>query len=146
MQLRRQEADNSFAFLYTQWKSSTCASYLCREDTACLPKVEFPPNWQVTCNPNHWSNEETMLGYLHHILISYVGKIRSDRNLSTTHAALIIFDHFKVQMTERFLNTLEKNNIHVVEVPANCTDCLQPLDPSINKPLKSHMKNSFQHL
>ena len=26
----------------------------------------------------------------------------------------------------------------------NCTDRLQPIDLSINKPLKSHMRNSFQ--
>ena len=34
-----------------------------------------------------------------------------------------------------------KNNISVMEVPGNCTDCLQPLDLSINKPLKDHLKS-----
>ena len=111
---------------------------------ACLPKVEFPPDWHVTFTPNHWCNEETMMGYLHHILIPYVKKVRSKRSLSTTHPALVVFDHFKGQMTDKFLDTLEKNNILIVEVPANCTDRLQPLELSINKPLKSHMKNSFQ--
>ena len=56
----------------------------------------------------------------------------------------MIIDHFKGQMTDKFISRLEENNIHFVKVPANCTDRLQPLDLSINKPLKDHMKNSFQ--
>ena len=30
---------------------------------ACLPKVPFPDDWHVTFTTNHWSNEETMMGY-----------------------------------------------------------------------------------
>ena len=51
------------------------------------------------------------MGYLHCILLSYVDKVRSDRNLSTTHPALVIFDPFKGQMTERFLQTLENKSL-----------------------------------
>ena len=39
---------------------------------------------------------------------------------------------------------LEENNILYVIVPANCTDKLQPLDLSINKPAKDYMKQRFQ--
>lgn len=56
---------------------------------ACLPKAEFPPNWHVTFTPNHWSNEGTMMGYLHNILIPNVEKLHSNQNLSTTHPALV---------------------------------------------------------
>ena len=28
-------------------------------------------------------------------------------------------------------------------VPANCTDVLQPLDISVNKPLKDHLRSKF---
>ena len=56
----------------------------------------------------------------------------------------MIFDQFKAQTAQRFLKTLEDNNILVIEVPANCTDHLQPLDLSVNKPTKSHMKCLFQ--
>ena len=30
-----------------------------------------------------------------------------------------------------------------MEVPGNCTDRLQPLDLSINKPVKDHLKSCF---
>ena len=29
-------------------------------------------------------------------------------------------------------------------VPANCTDCLQPLDVSVNKAVKAFLRNQFQ--
>ena len=111
---------------------------------ACLPKVPFPDDWHVTFTTNHWSNEETMMGYLHCILLPYIEKVRKELKLSATQRAFVIFDQFKAQNTEGFLQALEKNNISVVGVPPNCTDRLQPLDVSVNKPLKSHMKNSFQ--
>ena len=39
---------------------------------------------------------------------------------------------------------LLENNILSVIVPSNCTDLLQPLDLSVNKPLKDHLRRSFQ--
>ena len=39
---------------------------------------------------------------------------------------------------------LVQNNIISVIVPANCTDLLQPLDLSVNKPFKDHFRHCFQ--
>ena len=39
---------------------------------------------------------------------------------------------------------LEDNNVHVAIVPANCTDRLQPLDVSVNKAVKNHLRKQFQ--
>ena len=85
-----------------------------------------------------------MMGYLHCILVPYIQKVRQELKLSPTQQALVVFDQFKAQNTGAFLEALAKNNISVIGVPANCTDRLQPLDISVNKPLKSQMKNSFQ--
>ena len=30
----------------------------------CLPTVQFPSGWHITCNENHWSNECTMKAYI----------------------------------------------------------------------------------
>ena len=35
-------------------------------------------------------------------------------------------------------------NIVTILIPPNCTDKLQPLDLSINKPMKNHLKSKFQ--
>jgi len=111
---------------------------------ACLPKVDYPNDWYLTYTENHWSNEQTMLGYLYNILIPYVNAMRVELKLSKTHSCLVIFDTFKGQTTPNFLKVLEENNILVTEIPPNCTDRLQPLDLAVNKPLKDQMKRQFQ--
>ena len=70
---------------------------------------------------------------------------RLNLKLSPNHPCLVIFDSFKGQTTQEFLDILEKNDILVVEVPPNCTDRLQPLDLSVNKPLKDQMKKQFHN-
>ena len=39
---------------------------------------------------------------------------------------------------------LEENNIHVVGVPANCTDHLQPMDLSVSKSAKEYIQSKFR--
>ena len=65
-------------------------------------------------------------------------------DLPVSHPALAIFDCFRGQTTPAILSLLEKHNIIAVQVPANCTDKLQPMDISINKPIKDEMKKRFQ--
>ena len=47
-------------------------------------------------------------------------------------------------MPQKCKRFLEDNKILVDEIPANCTDQLQPLDLSANKLIKSYMKHQFQ--
>ena len=111
---------------------------------ACLPKVPFPSDWHITYTPNHWANEATMKDYVRSIFFPYLTAARKELELPSDYPALAIFDHFKGQITESFLDFMEANNVIVVEVPPNCTDRLQPLDLSINKPVKDFLKRKFQ--
>ena len=111
---------------------------------ACLPKVAFPCDWDITYTPNRWSNEQSMLTYIEKIIVPYVKQKREQLNLDGDHPALAIFDVFKGQCTEEVLKMLEDNNIERVLVPTNCTDRLQPLDLSINKPVKEFLRRKFQ--
>jgi len=74
---------------------------------------------------------------------SICGEDSSKFGLGKHHPALVIFDQFKAQTTENFLATLEQHYISFVGVPASCTNRLQPLDLSINKPVKDHLRSSF---
>ena len=112
--------------------------------SACLPRIDFPAGWHVTCTPNHWSNEEKMKDYLQLIIIPYVERKRKELKLAADQPALAIFDVFKAQQTEDILTLLEEHNIHVVSVPANCTDRLQPMDLSVNKSVKEFMRSKFK--
>ena len=110
----------------------------------CIPKVSFPSGWDVTYTDNHWCNESTMKDYIHKIILPYVQKKRQELKLSCDYPALVLFDNFKGQCTTNILTTLDNNNINVLLIPANCTDCLQPLDISINKPVKEFLRGRFQ--
>ena len=106
----------------------------------CLPGVNFPSDWHITHSHNHWSNESA---YIEKILLPYIGGKRRDLKLHPDYPALAIFDKFTGQGTESLLKILEDNHIHVVMVPANCTDRLQPLDVSVNKPAKTFLRQQF---
>ena len=112
----------------------------------CLPKgVSFPDGWHLTYTSNHWSNKSTTIEYLKSIIIPYISNMRSRLGLDENHPALVLFDVFKGQCTESVFKMLEENNIFHVLIPPNCTDRLQPLDLSINKPAKDFMKRQFQN-
>lgn len=82
--------------------------------------------------------------YLELIIIPYVQCKRKELKLTADQPALAIFDVFKAQQTEDILALLEEHNIHVVSVPANCTDRLQPMDLSVNKSVKEFMRSKFK--
>jgi tellurite resistance protein len=110
----------------------------------CLPCVEFPANWHVTATPNHWCNEVTTLDYVQKIIIPYINKKKKELGMPATRSSLVIFDEFNGQTTDAVLSLLQENNICYVIVPPNCTDRLQPLDVSANKPAKEFLRSKFQ--
>ena len=93
---------------------------------------------------NHWANEKTSEVYIKTILIPYLQKKREELSLSPSHSALIIFDKVKGQCTPSIISLLQTNNIRFVVVQGKCTDRLQPLDVSVNKAVKEHLRNLFQ--
>ena len=55
-----------------------------------------------------------------------------------------IQDNFKGQATKAVLDLLDEHNTHVCFLPPNSTDRLQPMDISVNKPIKNYMRKEFQ--
>ena len=110
----------------------------------CHPKVSTPAGWDVWHSDNHWSTEETMVRYIEKIIVPFVNNRREELKLPKSQHALAIFDCFKGQTTPKVKALLGKHHIRAVIVPANCTDKLQPLDISINKPFKDEIKKRFQ--
>ena len=103
----------------------------------------MPSGWDLWHSDNHWSNEETMKWYVEKIVVPYLEAKRVALKLSKSHPPLAIFDCFRGQTTPEFLPLLKVHNIVSVQIPANCTDRLQPLDVSVNKPIKDDLKKSF---
>ena len=88
---------------------------------------------------NWWSNEQTMMTYIEEVIIPYVQHKREELNLNNDHPTLAVLNVFKGQCAEEVFKLLEDNNIECILVPVNCTDCLQPLDLSVNKPAKDFL-------
>ena len=112
--------------------------------TRCLPKFKFPSDWSIIYSANHWSNEGTMEEYILRIIFPYLSQMKEKLKLSSDYPALLLYDNFKGQCTEKLLKLLDANNSSVVLIPPHCTDRLQPLDVSVNKTAKEFLRNSFQ--
>ena len=77
------------------------------------------------------------------IIALYLQNERQNLNLLPTHKALLIMDVFIGQMTDDVFAALNKNHIHVVNVPTTMTRFYQPLDLTVNVHAKKFMKNKF---
>lgn len=109
----------------------------------CHPKFGFPSDWNITHSRKHWSTEETMIEYIHSIIIPYITAQRELLGDASRHAA-IIMDNFKGQVTDSVHALLEEHGIYPCLLPPNTTDRLQPLDVSVNKPAKDFLRRKFE--
>ena len=110
----------------------------------CHPVMIFPQEWDICHTESHWSTEESMKRYISNIILPFVAKLREDLQLNSDSPALALFDCFSGQTTPDILAMLNKNNIRVVQIPSRCTDKLQPIDISLNKPLKDTLRCAFR--
>ena len=77
------------------------------------------------------------------VLLPYIKNKRKELGLHDNFPVKVLFDAFKGQTTHSTNQLLEQNIISVVNIPANCTNKLQPMDLSVNKNLKEFLKNQF---
>ena len=110
----------------------------------CHPSTAIPEGFDIWHTPNRWANGDTCIRFVENIILPYISVARKDLGLGEEHMALVIFDTFKGHKEDEMESLLLENNVLSVIVPSNCTDLLQPLDLSVNKPLKDHLRRSFQ--
>ena len=83
-----------------------------------------------------------MIEYVQEILIPYVTEKQKELTFASDYPALALFGTFKSQCMDEVYDLVDI--ILCVCIPANCTDKLQLLDLSINKPAKDFMRKKFQ--
>ena len=66
----------------------------------CLPKYQFPSDWDIIFTANHWCNESTMRQYIDKIILPYICIKRKELKLTPEQPAVMIFDNFKGQSTK----------------------------------------------
>ena len=77
------------------------------------------------------------------IIAPYLKEERKKLGLEISHKGLLIMNVFTGQMTTDVLDVITKNNIFVVNVPANMTKFYQPLDLTVNGYAKRFFKSKF---
>jgi len=83
------------------------------------------------------------LAYIERIILPYVQQKQGECGLPNEQHAICIFDNFKAQVTDKVLKLLEDNNVDAAYFPDICTDCLQPTDLSVNKPMNDFLNESL---
>ena len=108
-----------------------------------LPSVEFPDGFCLSYNPKHWSNEDGTINLLESVVDPYFCQVREELGLQNDQKALILWDAFKPQSTDKVSKELKGLNIVQVMVPKNMTHLLQPLDLTTNASVKKMEKKCF---
>ena len=94
-------------------------------------------------NPTHYSNATESIKLIEEIIVPYLKEERKKLGLEISHKGLLIMIVFTGQMTTEVLDVITKNNIVVVNVPANMTKFYQPLDLTVNGHAKTFFKSKF---
>ena len=92
-----------------------------------LPSVEFPNGFCLSYNPKHWSNEDETINLLESVVDPYFCQVREELRLQNDQKALIFWDAFKAQPTDKVTKELERLIIVQVMVPKSMTHCFNPL-------------------
>ena len=90
----------------------------------------------LSYNPKHWSNEYEMINLLESVVDLYFCQVREELGLPNDQKALILWDGFKAQLTDKVTKELKSLNIVQVMVPKNMNHLLQPLDLTTNSSVK----------
>ena len=94
-----------------------------------VTRTSFPDMWHITHTENHWSNKQSMIEYVAHILIPYLDSVRGTEEKK--QKAIIIFDVFAAHRCSEFIEKLTLNDMIPIFIPGGCTGELQPLDISV---------------
>ena len=108
-----------------------------------LPSVEFPNGFCLSYNPKHWSNEYETINLLESVVDPYFCQVREELGLQNDQKALILWDAFKAQSTDKVTKGLERLNIVQVMVPKIITHLLKPLELTTISSVKKMEKECF---
>ena len=122
--------DNKFLHMQLIYKGKTNQS---------LPKVEFLDGFSLSADKTNNSKEEEALKFIDEIILPHVQKERAKLRYGN-QKALLIFDVFRGQTTDKIFKVLKDNHILF---PANTTHLFQPLDLTVNKMAKDYTKQKF---
>jgi len=97
--------------------------------------ARYDPRIAVYFNANAYANETVLLHWINNLLVPA---------LPAGHPSMLALDVTKFHKTDTILSTLHSHDIIPAMIPPGCTGLVQPLDVSINKPLKDILRNLIE--
>ena len=92
----------------------------------------------IECNANARCTKDIMLQWINNIWRKYIDAFNNE-----PIPCLLIMDQATMHTNEVVIKELEKKDTEIHFIPKGMTCVLQPLDVSINKPFKAHLKNRY---
>ena len=83
-----------------------------------------------------------MIRFVRKIIIPYIKETRQKLG-APHHTALVLFYVFFGQTTSCIHEVLEEAKVSYIHIPGGCTDTLQPLDLTVNRPAKSFLREKL---
>ena len=108
-----------------------------------LLKFKFPKTFSLSVNEKHVSTSTKSIKFLEEVTIPYLYGTRANLTLLLDQPALLVFDAFRVEITNKVIDLLDENKIFVCKVPPKMTNLVQPQDFMLNKSAKDFTKQKF---
>ncbi|PNF23444.1 hypothetical protein B7P43_G09120 [Cryptotermes secundus] len=102
-----------------------------------LPKEKLPPGILVRVQEKGWLTEELYLDWLKSVWFRRPGALLRQRSM-------LVVDSFRSHLTENVKVKMRQEKSDMVVIPGGMTGMLQPLDVSINRPFKSHLRRFYR--
>ena len=74
----------------------------------------------------------------------YLYSMHNTTSCPKKEPSLLFLDSFSAHLADKVKDTFKRYNATIVVIPGGCTSVLQPLDVSINKPVKSILRQSWE--
>ena len=99
-----------------------------------MPKEKFPSGVVIHVNEKGWMDKDAMYIWLQKVWAFRPGGLRQQRSM-------LVWDSFRAHLMEDVKNrTHHGYNTDLAVIPGGLTSVLQPLDVSVNKPFKDHLR------
>lgn len=99
----------------------------------------------LTHSENHWSNQETMQGWVTTVLLPHAHRMIEAHQLDANAHIILLLDAWAVHKSDKFRTWIAEQHprIHLVYIPANCTSKLQVADVALQRPFKHGITQRF---
>ena len=88
----------------------------------CLPKYDFPENFDITFSENHWSNTEKAISFFEKVVFPHFKNVCKTKCCPDEEMGLVIMNTFKRQDNKEVAKLCREKNCALIIVRHNLTN------------------------